>query len=503
MTNRAALVFRQTLLTVLDISQKLARLLRAPEPPGNDLESRVLTYSPESSDERFALLQRRCSETSERIGNPENYCEGNRSSNVDNYVIADHPGYVPYAEGPARVFLYRDGKSNDSLAFSINKEMITVMQDVTEHKHILQKHEIQHNDILSQVLRAERAIEAAEEIYADAETEDTAQKAQKEVESQRLKLHAAIKDRDLMADRLRIFKLNVEFTKDTAHALFEQALDDANLLGSHNADASGTPCEAGVSSHSERGSQRSDEDKNENNHPDPDELFRKAAFEKLMYYTKDLEETQEQWDTWPGKAEEERELYDDLLARGEDVGTQSEFDRYELGRGMEITSYLVKVEKEQEQAREHAIALGAVDEDWGKPMYMNDPWMAESCTAEEEIAYQQTRNWGRVERWAQSVSNALNGSISQPDQTPEPIDLDNCDMDGSSSQPNQMPEPIDLDNCDMDGSSSQPDQMPEPTDLDDWDAKSINIGEDCISANAHDSIERRNIKLWQMMKGHK
>ena len=461
MTNRAALLLQQSLYTVLDLSKLLAKLLRPSAYQSNDLESQVMTYPTESSDELFALLSRSCSETSHRMQNLQNHGEDNYISSVVNYVVRDPHQNVPYAEGAARVFLHRDRKSKDSLALFINEEIVAAIQDAADEKRRLRKHEKLYNELSSQVLRAERAIEAAEEIYANAETEDEARKAREEIECQNLKLQTAMEAKDVMADRLRIFRINVGFTRDTACAFFEQALNDANLLDSTNANTSDMLSEAGVPPQSGRSSQRSDEDRSEDSCLDPDELFRKAAWEKLRYYTKDLEETQEQWDTWPDKDEDEREHYEDLRARGEDVGTQSEFDRFQLEQGMRITSYLIQVEKDQEQAREHAVALGVIDEDWGKPMYVNDQWEAESYTTDEMIDHMKTKNWGRVERWVESVSKAV------------------------------------------DKSSTQHDQAPEPTDLDDWDAETINMGEDCVSAVAHDPIERNNTSRWQMMKGHK
>ena len=441
MDTRAAVMLKQTFLTILSIRHTIMKLLQRPQQSDIDLESQMLlpqkTFEDDPINENEAV----------RISN--DYCP--ESGHAEERT--------PYAEGPSRVFLYSDGISKDCLALFISEDIVSKIQEVTDDKRILKNYEKIHGEISKSVFNAKIAIERLEDNLVRAESEHQVQELQKELECNRLKLQDLAEEKDALADRLRIFRINLDFSRNATQNLFEQILGDAKLLEEPENDQPDIPCGADRSSNSIPRSQRSDLDDSKSSNLDPEELLRKAAKEKLLNCTEELQEIQEKFDTWPEVVEQQSEIYENDLANGEQVPTRSEFDLEMLRESMRITSYLVKVEKEREQAREHAIALGAVDEDWGKPRYeyMNDPWEAESCTSGEMIAYIKTRSWSRVERWVQSVSNALDGSSTH-------------------------------------------NHAPEPTDLDEWDAEPINVGEGCVSAVAYDPVERENIRGWQMIE---
>ncbi|KAL6714568.1 hypothetical protein ACLMJK_007993 [Lecanora helva] len=458
----AALVLRRTLWAVLDFPLILSRLFQKPKYSQDDLETQAPMYPPTHESSTSEMTP-----TLERTNVVRAY---DASDPSDERRTATNPGQyhqkagsdAPYAPGPARVFLHTDAKSRDHLALTVNKEMISVVQEVAEQRQMLEKHQKLHTKLSEQMTRVKRAIESAEENNAGAENDHDAQHCVEEIERQKAKLEKLSNERKIVANGVRIFKMDLGFTKDAVQAFFEQVLTDANLLNPIDEESMSTHTETDqlypgndvVSDHANSSGCSL---------LDPEDLFRHTAEEKLAHFSQDVRETQEQFDTWPNTYEEQRETYEALLAQGDDVPARSEFDRIMLAQEMRITSYLINVEKEKEQARKEALALGVIDEDWGRPIYFNDVFEAESWTNDEEIAHQQTKNWSHVERWREGVSASWNIGTSD-------------DQEVLTSN---------------------------PPDIDEWEVESIGFAQDSVSVVAHDEYQSKNIRQWQTMVGHR
>ncbi len=475
MNTSVAKLLKRTLFTVLDLPLIISRLLEKPDRSEGDLESQAPSSHLTFEDEVFPVSPERLSEDSEKTAETEYYDKDGTVSAIYQREHDDIQGDTPYAEGPTRIFLHGEGGSEKLLVLSVTKEMVSMIQEVTSHKQALRKHERLHSRFENQVISAERAIERAEDSINDSVSGDEAQKLQAEVEHQRLKMQKACTERDLMADRLRVFRLNVELSKNEAQTFFEQVLGDADLLDAPSSDSQTAEGESDGVPHSRHNSSALSGGTGRSSCPSPEELFRQAALENLIDQSRELRQAQNRFDTWPDECDRIRQDYDNCVANGEEVPLRSDLDLNLLQEGMGITSYLIQAEKEHEMAKEHAIAVGAVDENWGQPIYYGDEFEAQSWSDEEEIAHQRDKDWSRVEAWRMNVSAALDG---------QPLQSTNVN-EGAN------------------GTAYFDDTISEPMDIDEWDAKTIDFAQDSVSVVDHDVCNSKNISRWQEITGHR
>jgi len=475
MDTRAAIMLKRTFNTFLGLSQILTRILQKSDHSDKDLESQEPSSPLTFEDEIFPASSRRPPEDSVSINESEYRDEEGRApSDHHHHQIEITQEAPPYAEGPAHVFTHRDGGSKDCPALFVNREMVSVVQEVVNQKKVLRKHEKSYARLLNQIQRTERAITVAEQKCDESGGEEDLLSLQQQIESEKSKLQVSCAERDQMADRLRIFRMDLGYIKDAAQTFFEQVLGDADLLHLTHMDSPNAENESDATTHSQH-CPESDGETNTSSHLSPEDLLRQAAWEKLMDQSRLLQETQQQFENWPDECDRQRQDYEGCLANGEEVPARSEIDRYFVRHGMELTSYLIEVENKHEQAKEHAIAVGAVDEDWGQPMYSNDEFEAQSWGNEEVIAHQKTKDWSRVEAWRLDVAAAVDeralGSI-------DPTEWAN-------------------------GAACLDETISEPMDIDDWDAKTIDFAQDSVSVVDHDVCNSKNISRWQEMTGHR
>ncbi len=474
MGTRAASMLKLTFLTFLDLPQILTRLLQKQGYSEKDIESQVpscqLTFEDEILSAPPGYSSRNSMEANGAYQDEEDPASGGHESDFENTQ-----SHIPYAEGPACVFLHNDGNSRDFLALSVTEEMVSMIQKVASHKTILRKHEKIYAKLTDRMSSVERTIRQIEENIAKGGGEDETEKLRQDIECRGLKLQKACTERDVMGDRLTIFRMNVNFAKDAAQSFFEQSLGDADLLDPPSTGSPTTEGESEGTARSRHNASASSGGASESPSPSPEELLRQAAWGQLMDRSRELHEIQERFDTWPGECDRVRQDYDDCLANGELVPTRSDLDQNLLQEEMGITSQLIHVEKEHEMAKEYAIAIGAVDEDWGQPMYYGDEFEAQSWGDEEEIAHQKKKDWSRVEAWRLGVSAAEDERAM--------ISIDHTEW--------------------ANGAACLDETMSEPMDIDDWDAESIDFAQDSISVVAHDEFKAKNISRWQEMTGHR
>lgn len=466
----AATFLKQTFLTVLGIPQKLSRLLQKSDTSEKDLESQVPPSPLLFGNEALLVSSKQPFEN--LLGMDEAGYQDDRDTVLSGHrhETENTQGMTPYADGPARVVLHNARTSKTCLALTVNKEMVSMIGEVAKHKQILRERGKLYAKLVGKLSDIERAILEAEANLREAKSKDESQKLQQDIEGQKSRMQRASTERDLMADDLRVFKLNVEIAQDAAQAFFEPLFGGASLIEIPRLDSVAASSELqGTGSHSPASSGETDG----SDRPSPEELFRQAAQENLMDQREELLKAQRQWDTWPSVCDRERQIYEELLANGEPVPAQSDFDRSFLKAAMDITACLIKTEKEFEMAKEHAIATGAIDEDWGKPQYY-DEFDAQSWTNEEEIAYQQSKDWSHVDDWRHRVSAIPDGRLVEPTYTDEWVE---------AVDPNLF--------------------LSEPIDIDEWDAEPIDLRQDSISVVAYNAYQSKNIRRWQAMIGHR
>ena len=288
----------------------------------------------------------------------------------------------------------------------VTKEMVSTIQEVLNDKQALQKSERLLDRLQRRAQQAQKLVMQMESRILNAESGDEAEDSQQQLESLKLKAQEADAEKDSMTNRLRVFKLNLEISKDAVQDVFESLFNDAGLLDAPYQEPE--PEETGSSTNTSNVSESSP--------PNPEELFRQTAEENLLNKQAELRKTQEEWDSWSNFYDAELEEYKQLLADGEPVPTHSVFDQCLLYKRMELTTCLVKTEEAYEMALEHAVAAGAVHSDFGKPVYF-DEFCLESWTNEKQIAHQEDKDWSHVYDWFQRIPTTLDKELALPMDT--------------------------------------------------------------------------------------
>ena len=267
-----------------------------------------------------------------------------------------------------------------------------------------------------------------------------------------------------MGERLKIFRIDLSSAKDASYALFEEAFSKANPL-----DMSEASSEVSTSGNNEASPTSPPKESCRSTVLDQEDLFRQAAYENLLHQSKELGETRKQFETWPSRCDDQRDEYMQHVAIGVPVPPQTEFDNILLHHHMLLTGDVISAEKAYEAALAHAKATGAVSEYWGNPVCYGDEFDAQSLVNEEEIAYQQTRDWTPVEVWREGVANVVDGG--------------SC-LQWYKSFPLQ----------ESDG---------ELMDLDEWTGAPVESPDESHSVVAYDKYKSQNIKRWQEIRGHR
>ena len=457
--------FRRTFDTILGIPQILTRLLNKPETLDADPESQA-HWSPYAFEDE--ILPRVVSDDPRLHQEmPDHHIEDQSYSKA----IEEGPGveeshkHVPNVEGESYPMPQKDSSPKQCFTILVNQDILSAFQKVINDRQTLRAHELRYSELVHQMSHAERLVEKAREKFEIAEDEER-RIFQHDLEQREADLQRFCNKKDIVEDRLEIFRMNPSFAKDQSQDLIEKTLSNEQLLGvSETSEPAGSNYDTSFCAQSSAASSRSS---NESSAPNPEDLFRQAAWEDLTRQSQELQETQEQFDNWPAVCEQEREAHDNLLASGQEVPTRSELDVFLLHQGMRITTHFINVEKLYENAKEHAKAVGVVDEFWGGPVHYGDEFEAQSCTEEEAITYQKSRDWSRIEDWMQSVSLALNANGNAPDVEEQFMDQ------------NELVS-MELDDCD-----------------------NISVSpEDSHSVIAHDEYMGKNIKRWQAITGRR
>lgn len=443
MDTPAGMMLRQAFFTVLSISHILTRMLNLSNYSAGDIEAQRPISLLTSEESSFRDFPRWTSESSEGTGYE---ASSGRSSN------GRHDGVKETQGDPV------DGLNPTIVA---NDQMVSLVQDVADSVQTLRKHEKIYEDLTEEILNGERRIDQARTDLECAESEEDALWLQGEIEQQEFRTNHVHEERKALDERLRIFKMNLEFAREATQAFFEKTLREAGLLALPNADTQDTADDI-LETHNPRASiEASIGDDNQILSPSAEELSRQEALEDLREAQSELILAHERFDVWPSKLEYHCKVYEERLMNGESVPPRSEYDRSFLKHGMLLTTDLIDAEKKLELVKVNAQTLGAVDEYWGFPVY-EDTWDGESAPEEHVVAHQRTLDWSRVENWREKVADSLEEIVSEPMEDPE----------------NQ-------------------DQM----DVDKWDAKPIDFSQDSVSVVAHDEFKSEYIKRWQKLRG--
>ncbi|KAK4693372.1 hypothetical protein P7C71_g4014, partial [Lecanoromycetidae sp. Uapishka_2] len=378
-----------------------------------------------------------------------NHVHGDNSSHLESHNSKLDPALPGLADGPSRVFVHYDGVE-DCVGILVTNEMIEITQNITSKVQILKKHQSSYDDIEKEILYAREQIEKARADLELAE-EDTLQELQDFIELEEGNMQEAYERRDALGRRLEIFKSNLDFAQEASHTFLTQLLEKTGLLDLPNADD-----EVVATTEISTPDNDVNADAEEVAYNPEEVTYRAAARDELFQLTEDLEKAQEEFDGYREYYHSQKQVYKECVERGDLPDDQSDFDRKFQLYGQQLTRNLIDADEAYKGAKLRAVALRAVESDWGEPVPFGPlaEWEAQSSPANEYAAYQASRDWSRVEKWIQRL-----------------LALD----DPNPSIDENVPE------------------------VDDWDAKSDDVWE---SVSVYDSVEssRDNIDRWEAIR---
>lgn len=451
----AGTLLRRTFSIIFGPTHILTNLFRKSDDPQSDLESQGTSLCSLIADGRVMA----------RPGQPIDCRQvRNQVASADRNSIS---GFTGPTEGPSRIFVHRDGAER-CLGILVTDEMVSITQDIIQKLQIIQKHQKTYDNIEKEVLYAKEMIAKAGAKLEMAES-DEAQNFQDYIEMQESNIQDAYERKEALGQRLEIFKTDLNFARESSHALLTQTLGEANLIELPS------PAEADGQTMLPTPDQDYSPPKAESIASAPEEACREAAMEDAILQLDNLAEAERNFNDRGTFYQEQLTAFKEAVANGDSPDAQSEFDRQFVSYGQQLTRRLIDADATYKQARMHAIGLGALESDWGEPQLFGPlgEWEAQSLPADEMLAYQASRDWTRVETWIEHQPT------SEYYETHANVDEHSSPISGFCDA--ELPVDEDL------------------VDIDCWDARLDDVWR---SVSVYDSVEsnRERIDRWEVMR---
>ena len=478
---RAGAFIKQTIEFLFSSPQLISRIFWRSEKDVMDVESQSHAFPHTFEDEVFSCAQQR--KSADLAESPCSPDVQSISSTADGKTGDDGNAQptTQYAKGSCHVALHKETPEHECLALLITETMIEKIQDVIDDSQELQSHERRYNQIEREVSKAQDVLDCARDDLASQGSEDKARDIQQVIDRQETLLSELHRRKDELSSRLEIFRSNLGYSQEASQTFFENALGKTGLLtlpkvGTPDTDESPEPDHG-----SDTGMSQSDVDS-----VSATELLGRATLEKLVTLSQDFAEAQEMFTGMEAKYIRDEAMYNEAVAEGEEVPTRSEFDCMFLKYQMGLTTYLIDTEKEYEEERANAIALGAIASDWGTPSEYGS--ITAETTPENDLIKAAGRDYTNVLAWIDNV----------PDQFDEAA-LDRMDIDSwdvKTAVDSSVGEDA------VDERLFPFETVPETPSVDDWDARPVEIS-DSISLIDFGEITGKNIRRWQDQVGHR
>lgn len=450
----AGTLLKKTFTMIFGPVHVLTRLFQGFDDSQTDLESQSMNFHSLIADDRF-------------ISRPGKSSDGpERSSNVSLADSNSDPALTGPTEGPSRVFVHRDGAER-CLGILVTDDMVSITQDIINKIQIVREHQKKHDDIEKEILYAQEMTGKARVKLEESDPEE-AQKFQDYIDMQESNVQDAYGRRDALGRRLEIFKTDLNFAREASHFLLTQTLEEANLVELPPAESE----EKAVSPPLEQGHTTPETDSVAS---DPEEMCREAAMDDAILQLDNRAKTEREFDERRNFYHDQLNAFREAVARGDSPNAQSDFDRQFVAYGQDITRRLIDADETYKRARMHAIALGAMESDWGEPTPLGPlgEWEAQSLPVDEYAAYQASHDWSTVEAWIQDLPTS---EYYDPESHIDEEWVSACGYHDSES-------PVDEDSVD----------------IDDWDARLYDVWE---SVSVYDCVEssREKIDRWEAIR---
>ena len=319
-----------------------------------------------------------------------------------------------FTEGPSRFTIANDG-SNDCVALLVSegflaklRDLFQATRDISALEGPLHHAEMDANNIEKSITRAQESLETVEGEQAEEHRSFIEQQTSKLLKINRWKDELE-KERSLTEGKLQLSRSHTQWVLETAMKEAEYLGPEkplpAILLRNEEIECPEEEAEAPEQDMPSQSPAVSVASHHEDVEVSEEELQRRAAYDDFIDRSQLL-------DTLQANFENQQYNYRENLARFEqevEVGTntmsRSAFDRRSVQYGQQLTRALIDAEEAFEEAREHALALNAINSDYGHEFYYGAEY--EESWPENKIAdYNASQDWTYVEGWMDDIPDS-------------------------------------------------------------------------------------------------
>ena len=359
------------------------------------------------------------------------------------HELIEHERLPPpqFTEGPSQFILAKDGP-RDCVALLVNKTFIDKLQDLFNENRDLRILDGSLRQARREISEIERSIQRAKENLETAGSDEIADECRKTIEQRGQELLHTRQRKFELEKEYELIKGNHELSTNHTQWVLETAMKEANLQGpekplpailirqeGHNPteneiEAEAVDAEIEVSAQpTPTGSPLGSVALDQSELPRcPEDLERQAAWDHYIQREQAVDLVQAKFDNQRQNYQENLTKYLQKFENGATMMSRSAFDRRSVQYGQQLTRALIDAEEEFEQAREHALALGAIGSDYGQEFYYGAEY--EESWPENKIAeYNASQDWSSVEGWIEEIPD----SSSQADA--DSVEVDEWDAE--------------------------------------------------------------------------
>lgn len=347
-----------------------------------------------------------------------------------------------FTEGPSRFVLAKDG-SRECIALLMNEGFIAKLQDLFNENRDLRLLDGPLRRAKQETSEIERSIQRAQEYLETAGSNEIADECRRTIEKLGPELLKTRQWRDELEHECESIKGNHELSTNHTQWVLETAMLEANLHGPEK------PLPAILVRQDEIGPTEYEteavEDKIEasehTSSPPASPMGSVAPDQSELLVSHEKSERQAAWDHFAqreealdvvqAKFDKQRQNYQDNLTKylqktenGATSMSRSAFDRRSVQYGQQLTRALIDAEEAFEEAREQALALGAISSDYGHEFYYGAEY--EESWPENKIAeYNASHDWSFIEGWMDDTPTDFTNQADNVDS----VDVDEWDAE--------------------------------------------------------------------------
>ena len=353
----------------------------------------------------------------------------------DDHIEEERLSHPLFTEGPSRFSSAKDG-SRDCVALLVNESLINKLQDLFNENRDLRLLDGSLHHARQDIKDIERSIQRAQEYLETAESDERADECRKTLEQRGQELMQTRQRKDELEKEFEVIKTNHELSTNHTQWVLETAMREANLQGPEK------PLPASLVRQEEEESNEYDTEAIEGNGEisahttptasptasvagdqaglptSPEILERQVAKDDFVQREQALDIVQVKFDNQRQNYQENLTKYQLKFEAGATVMSRSAFDRRSVQYGQQLTRALIDAEEAFEEAREHALALGAISSNYGQDFYYGAEY-EESWPENKIVEYNASPDWSFVEGWMADIPAA---SIQADDDDPMEID---------------------------------------------------------------------------------